>query len=192
VVLREVDAKEWHAANESATRATRPGTWHPCVMAATVPKDLDFADDAPVIAERVGVVSATPKEVWDVLCDHESWVRWFPKVKGCVATSDPGSGVGSTRDVTLPGGITISERFIAWEEPRVWAFTATALPAPVESLVECITLRPLDDNRTEVTYRMAFGPRRPFTPLMKLASGSMGKNLEQALRQLEVEVASRR
>src|SRR5690606_37301528 len=110
------------------------------------PETLDYADRAPVVIERVGVIDGTSAEVWAVLADHPRWPNWFPAVKAAEATSDPPRGVGSTRRVTIPAGITVDERFIAWDEPApdhgrddppgVWAFTGTGGPPVWERLVE--------------------------------------------------------
>ena len=160
-------------------------------MAAYVPQDLAFAETAPVTIEATNAVAATPAEVWTVLCDHERWPEWMGSLKECRPTS-PASGVGSTRKVTLTGGLSFSEEFIAWEEPEVWAFTGVAGPRGFRSLVERVTLAALDADRTQVTYRMAIEPRRGFGPLVKLARGGIEKNLTQALRNLDGAVAARR
>ena len=90
------------------------------------------------------------------------------------------------------GGGTVSERFIAWEEPHVWAFTATAGAPLFTSIVERITIEPLDERRTSVTYRMALAPRRALLPLLKLGKGQLAKVLATALANLDGEVARRR
>ena len=161
-------------------------------MAAYEIQDISYADRAPVIAEGVGVVRGTPQEVWDAILDYPGWTRWFASLTSCEATSDPATGVGSTRDVGIKGGVTVSERFIVWDEPTTWGFTVTDGPPVLRSLVERITIRPLDDERTQVTYRMALGPKAWFLPMVKLARPQLRKNLEGALRGLDAEVARRR
>jgi hypothetical protein len=161
-------------------------------MAKVEPQELEFAERAPVIVEQRAVVHGSTQEVWDAILDYPGWTRWFPKVLTCEATSDPPTGLGSTRVVTLPGKQRVVERFIGWEERSLWAFTATEAPAVFGSLVERVTLVALDEGRTEVTYRMAFGPKRFLVPIFKAVRGQFDGNLVTALRNLDDEVARRR
>ena len=161
-------------------------------MATYVTQDLDWAERAPLVVESTGIVLGTPQEVWDAILDYPRWVAWFPQLTDCHATSDPPTGVGSTRDVSLKGGGTVSERFIAWDEPEVWAFTATSGPPVFTSIVERVTIEPVDDGRTSVTYRMALAPRSVLLPILKLGRGRLAGVLATALRNLDAEVARRR
>ena len=153
---------------------------------------LSFAETAPFIAEASAVVDGTADEVWAVLADHAGWARWFSAIRTCEPTSELASGVGSTRTISLGGGATIDEEFIAWDELELWAFTATAGPPLVTSLVERVDLSPVDDGTTTVTYRMAAQPRGGLGWLLQLARPTMVKSLSDALAALEVEVQDRR
>lgn len=163
-------------------------------MATLAPRDLQFADAAPVRIEGSATFDATPAEVWAVLLDYEAWPRWFRGLHACRATSDPATGVGSTRTVELAGGRwTVEERFIAWEDERLWAFTATAMsPSPFRGLVERATIEPVAPDRVTVTYRMAFDPKPALRPLLPLLKASVGRNLTAAMEELGREVTRRR
>ncbi|MCU1369457.1 MAG: hypothetical protein JWO77_651 [Ilumatobacteraceae bacterium] len=161
-------------------------------MAAYLPRDIGFADAAPVVFESSETVTGTPEEVWAVLCDHERWPEWMGRVTRVRPTSTPPAGVGSTREVVLTGGLAFQEEFIVWDEPEVWAFTGTDGPPVARGLVERVTLRPVDDTRTSITYRMAIEPRRGCGLLVKVARRGVEANLSRALRNLEGVVAARR
>lgn len=161
-------------------------------MASLIPQDLEFAETAPVIAEAIEVIEATPAELWAVIVDYERWPKWFSGVNGCRSTSTPATGVGSTREVTLAGGMTVAERFIGWEDQSLWAFTAIEAPPVLSSLVERVTLLPVDASTTQVAYRMAFAPRRGLTPVMRLVRPLIERNLGASLRAMSGEVALRR
>ena len=161
-------------------------------MATLQPQELEFAETAPFIAEGLHVAAGTPAEVWEVLLDYPAWPRWFNGVKTCESTSDPATGVGSTRTVALQGGGRVDERFIAWEDERLWAFTGVAAPRLLDALVERVTLRPVDEDRTEVTYRMAARWWGPFALLGKGIRGKVEQNLTASLRNLDAELAARR
>lgn len=162
-------------------------------MGAITEQTIDFADTAPFQAEGTAVAAATPEQIWAVLTDHETWPSWFgTSLKVVKVTSDPATGVGSTRDVTLQGGVTVSERFIVWEENRRWAFTGTAVTMPVlKRLVERCVLEPVDDTHTRITYRMAAELAGPMKPLGKLMQKTVSKALTEAMGNLGAEAIRR-
>ena len=162
-------------------------------MATMIQRPTTWTDTAPVqvVAERE--MTATPQEVWDVLCDHAGWTGWFPRLQASRATG--GEGLGSTRTVRVANA-DVHEEFTVWDEPRAWGFAvveaAGALRFAAETLNERVDIDELDGGRVRVTYRMGFQPRRGRGVLMKAAAVGLGKNLEAALVGLEGAVAARR
>lgn len=154
-------------------------------------EDLSFIDRAPTVAEATIEVPASPEEIWPVLADHRRWPEWFGgALEHCEPTSAAESGVGSTRMIRLRGGALLTERFIAWDEPSVWAFTGIAgRPKVFEALVERIALEPLAPGRTQVTYTMAFRPSRLLRPVAPLVVRGIERSLGGALRGLANRVA---
>lgn len=163
-------------------------------MATLSPRTIDFADAAPVHVDGTATLQASPAEIWEVLLDYEAWPRWFRGLHTCRPTSDPATGVGSTRTVTLAGGrSSVEERFIAWEDERLWAFTATTMsPAIFRSLVERVTIEVVDAERTTVTYRMAFDPKPVLRPVLPILRAGIARNLSAAMVELGREVTRRR
>lgn len=162
-------------------------------MATLIPQGPAFAETAPVRAEGAAVVAATPAEVWAVLLDYPAWPRWFRGVRSCRPTSDPATGVGSTREVVLVGGTRFQERFILWEEAAVWAFTATEMkPGGFRSLVERVTIEARGPSWTQVTYRMALDPSTLLRPVAPLLARAIGRNLTKAMEALGREAQDRR
>lgn len=157
-------------------------------------QDLSFIDVAPARAEATTAVDATRDEVWKVIADHRGWVEWFgPSLVGCEPTSEATSGVGSTRVVRLRGGARVHERFIAWDEPDLWAFTATSMkPAMFTDLVERIRLDPIGPDRTRITYTMAFAPTRALRPARPLLQRGISRSLQGALDSLARRVVEAR
>ena len=154
-------------------------------------QDLSFIDRAPVIAESTRDMNGTPEQIWAVLADHRRWPEWFgPALEHCEPTSAAESGVGSTRMIRLRGGAVLTERFIAWDEPSVWAFTGTAgKPKVFEALVERVSLDPLDTGRTRVTYTMAFEPSRLLRPVAPLLARGINRTLAGTLMGMANRVA---
>ncbi len=153
-------------------------------------RDLGFVETAPVRIEASEVIDAPRQAVWDVVADHRGWTSWFgPSLVRCEPTSEAESGVGSTRVVALRGGAEVHERFIAWDEPELWAFTGYAMkPAAFEELVERIQIAPLGDHHCRITYTMALKPARWLKPAVPLLRRGVGKSLQGALRSLKAKV----
>lgn len=162
-------------------------------MGQLIPQELDFADTAPLRAEGRTLVEGTPAEVWAVLLEYEAWPEWFAGIKTCRSTSDPSTGVGSTREVLLTGGASVQERFIGWEEGKLWSFTATDMkPALFRSLVERVTIEDLGPRRTQVTYRMAIDPSPALKLLAPALKPLLNRSLAKAMSSLAHQVAARR
>lgn len=156
-------------------------------------RELAFIESAPVRIEATAVIDAPREAVWPVLADHRGWTSWFgPSLVRCEPTSATETGVGSARVVGLRGGAEVHERFIAWDEPELWAFTGTAMkPAAFTSLVERIVLDPLGAEHCRVTYTMALTPQPWLRPVVPLLRGGVRRSLEGALAGLSRTVAAR-
>ena len=155
-------------------------------MAAYTPRSLEFADTAPLRIEGEAVGDVAPEAVWAVLVDHARWPEWFggPLVR-CEATStDPATGVGSTRRVVLRPNINFDEEFIAWEPSSLWAFTVTDGPPGFRSVVERCTIHVEGPGRTRVTYRMAIDPTGFVKPMAPLLKRGITKSLNAAMANL--------
>ena len=139
-------------------------------MPALVPRDLDFADTAPLRVFTVVTVTGTADEVWAVLVDNPRWPEWFADAKACRSTSEPPPGVGSTRWIHVDL-FKVNELFIAWEPPTLWAFTIRDANLPgFHSVVERAELEALDGGRVRITYTMAVELKvwmRPLTPILR-------------------------
>lgn len=162
-------------------------------MPEVPPQGIEFAESAPVVAEGSAVAPGSPEEVWSVLVDTPRWSAWFPGVSSSRATSDPSTGIGATREVVLRGGGRVQERFIAWDEGRLWAFTAVEItPRTFRRLVERATLTEEGPGRTRVDYRMAFEPAPGLRPAVPVLRRLIGRSLTKGMRGLADEVAARR
>ena len=118
------------------------------------PREVDFADTAPIQITTNVTVNGTPEEVWAVLTDNERWPEWFSAAKECRTTSDKPQGVGSTRWIHVDL-FKVNERFVAWDPPHRWAFTILDLNLPgVISVVERALIEPTGEGKTEVSYTM--------------------------------------
>jgi hypothetical protein len=79
--------------------------WH-----ALEPADADFLASAPHIFRYQKRCAASPEKVWESLVSDESLTAWGPMIKDVTWTSPRPFGVGTTREVTAPGGSVMRER----------------------------------------------------------------------------------
>lgn len=161
-------------------------------MPSITPQDPGFIETASEVITTEVIVAASPEEVWAVLTDNERWPEWFPAAKACRTTSEQSGGVGSTRWIHFDL-FKVDERFVAWEPPRVWAFTITKLNRPgVVSVVERATLEPLGDARTRLTYVVAADVAAYMRPLVPLLRWRLGSLFRKGLAGIDGQVAKLR
>lgn len=87
---------------------------------------LEFIDAAPNRFSNSVDLSITPEQLFTVLADAESWPRWAKVITHVEWTSPEPRGVGTTRRVTMRGGLVGDEEFLAWEEHTMLAFRFNA------------------------------------------------------------------
>ena len=101
---------------------------------------------------RVTVVLDHPiAEVWAIVSSFGAIKAWIDGVEAC---SLAGAGVGAVRSVTRGGSVTrerLEEIVPATHSLRYALLPPYALPA--EDVTAVISLRAIDDARTEVTWR---------------------------------------
>ena len=90
---------------------------HPCDRVG-----LDFVDSAPSRFANSVELNITPQQLFEVLADADSWPRWAKVITNVEWTTPEPRGVGTTRLVTMRGGLLGSEEFLAWDEHTMMAF----------------------------------------------------------------------
>jgi carbon monoxide dehydrogenase subunit G len=84
--------------------------------------DLSFIGSAPFRFVSTVDLEITPEQVFEVLADAESWPHWASVITKVVWTSPEPRGIGTTRTVSMRGGIVGDEEFLAWEPFSHMAF----------------------------------------------------------------------
>ena len=88
-------------------------TLHPCR-----PVGLDYLESAPTVFTNSVDIALTPDQLFEVLARADTWSRWASVITDVEYTSPEPYGVGTTRVVTMRGGIVGDEEFLAWEPGR--------------------------------------------------------------------------
>jgi carbon monoxide dehydrogenase subunit G len=148
-------------------------------MRKLVEQDLEWVERAPVRVEVERTIAATPEQVFAAFADHANWSGWF---KGIKATPAQGTGLGSTRHVSIPP-LKFYERFIAWDPGQRYSFIVLETNAPgMTTIIEDYRLAPTSAGGTQVSYVMGLDVAswmRPLTGLLRRAlSRQIGKGLD--------------
>lgn len=154
-------------------------------------------DDLDQLTERFRfetVLRATPEQVFEVFEDPDSWPVWAGAIKKVTWTSPKPFGVGTTRDVDITGGLTVHERFFAWDAPyrMGFYFVGTNKPA-VNALAEYYELEPMGDGRTRFVWRFGYesrGVMRYVSPLLRPAVRLMGSRIVRGLERYLLALAT--
>lgn len=149
--------------------------------------DDGFGDTAPVRYVNSVVIDAAPDQIWTALEDASAWPRWASVIKHVEWTSPKPFGIGTTRTVTMLGGVRGYEEFIEWEPDRQMSFRFNeATVNGVRAFAERYTLEPLTPRQTRVTWIMAMAPKGVSTlivpvgqPVMQRAFGRMLRGLKK-------------
>lgn len=150
---------------------------------------MEFFDQARYCFRAHEVVAATPERVFEVFLDGPAWTKWATPITGVEWTSPFPLEVGSTRTVSMWGGLEGHEEFIAWDPPRRMAFRFNEVSKPgVAAFAEDYRVTDLGEGRCLVEWAMAMVPAGPsartfpvMAPLMGLGVRHMLANLRRYL-----------
>jgi uncharacterized protein YndB with AHSA1/START domain len=121
-------------------------------------EDLGFVERAPVVRVVEAELRTPPAAVFTALVDPSGWPHWFPGVRRATYTTPPPHGVGTIREADV-GGTGWTERIVAWDAPRLWAWTVLQATVPFASAqVESFALEPTATG-TRVRWTLALEPR---------------------------------
>lgn len=124
------------------------------------PVGLTFLDTARNVFRAEQVVRATPEQIFDVFEDAESWTVWALPIQNVEWTSPKPFGVGTTRTVSMVGGIVGYEEFVAWERGKRMAFTfVRCSKKDPEKFIEDYRVTDLGDGSCRVVWYMAMENR---------------------------------
>ena len=139
--------------------------WH-----SLEPADAAFLASAPHVFRYQKRYAATPEKVWESLVSDESLAAWGPMITKVTWTSPRPFGVGTTREVTAPGGSTMRERYFQWDEGHSHSFYVYESAIPVfKRFAEHYLVEPAG-SETLFTWTVAIEPKGAFAlPLKVLA-----------------------
>lgn len=153
------------------------------------PEELADSSDLQVFEQTI---RATPAQIFEVFADAKSWPEWVEAITHAEWTSPPPYGAGSTRDVTLRGGILLKEEFVLWEEGERMFFTITAMNRPLfESFAEEYKLTDNGDGSCSLRWSLHLRARWFVRPLVAMIRPFMTRSNQASLRALARYVEGR-
>ncbi len=121
---------------------------------------LEFLNTAKYCYCTEEIITATPKQIFEVLEDPDSWTVWVPIIERVEWTSPKPFGVGTTRTVFMSGGAEAHEEFIAWVPGKRMAFCFSAMSQNMmESFAEDYQVSDLGDGRCKLRWFTAMQPK---------------------------------
>jgi len=116
-------------------------------------EDLLQRTPAHSVAEREYPIAAD--RLFALFEAAETWCEFFPVIRKAEWTSPRPFGVGTTRRVTVIGGVVLDEVFWAWKPGSRMGFAITAASnRSLEGLVELYDILPLDGERCKLRWEM--------------------------------------
>lgn len=155
------------------TRSSLSAWRRRCTPCAKV--GIEYVDEAPFRYANSVDLNITPDQLFEVLADADAWPRWGKVITHVEWTTPEPHGVGTTRDVTMRGGLLASEEFLAWEPGRLLAFRfTTASERSIKAFAERYDVEPTASG-CRLTWTLALdvaGPGPLFMPISGLASNA--------------------
>ncbi|TIC87803.1 SRPBCC family protein [Nocardioides sp. GY 10113] len=152
---------------------------HPCEKV-----DLDFVDTAPYRYSNSVDLAITPAQLFEVLADASSWPRWAKVITDVEWTTPEPRGVGTTRTVTMRGGLVGEEEFLAWDEFTRMGFRFnSASTRTVKAFAERYDVVPTPEG-CRLTWTLALDVRGPSKWTMPLGTPVMNRVFRRFLRNL--------
>ena len=115
------------------------------------------------VIEETARTAATPEVVYRLLRDGSTWPVWGPLDSFELEREGEGEpeGVGAVR-VFGSGRIKGRDEITGFEQDRVFRYIHLR-GLPVRNYEAQVTLAPVDGGGTDVTWRITFDPKIPFT-----------------------------
>lgn len=150
-------------------------------------KSVEELQQAPFLIHNTVIINCSADRLFTILEDAHAWTVWASSLTLVEWTSPKPFGIGTTRDVTMTGGILGREEFIAWETNQRMAFCFTESSMPnMSAFGEDYHIKTLNDNQIQLDWFVAMWPAginkvfMPlFKPMMKWFLGGFLKKLKQ-------------
>lgn len=142
--------------------------------------DATLFDTAAHVFRYQKHFDAPPDVVWTSLASDHSLADWGSSVQSVTWTTPRPFGIGTTREVAMPGGLArVREHFFRWDEGSGYSFYVYEANAPLfRRFAEDYTIAP-DGTGTLFSWTVAIDPksalRLPFHVLAPVVKAGFGR-----------------
>ncbi len=158
-------------------------TWYPLA-----PADDEFLRTAPARTVKVLDVPVPVETLWAALTADDAVVSWGPGATKVRWIGERPFGVGTVRELTIAGAVTVHEQFYRWDEGKRKSFFIAESTRPgIKRMAEDYLVESTPTG-SRLTWTVAVevakfaGPTGPLvTPGLSLAIGTMVKGLKKKL-----------
>lgn len=154
--------------------------------------DMDYFQQAPHCYQAVVEVDASPEQVFASFEDASAWPEWALPITHVEWTTAKPFNLGTTRRVSMMGGLVGDEVFIAWDYPKRMAFCFTSSSQKlVTSFAEDYLVEALPNGKTRVQWTMAMTPHGFGKFTMALSRPFMRPSLQWMFNRFKKHVEAR-
>lgn len=152
--------------------------------------DLSFFQTARFRFRATVEIDCSPDQLFDVFEDADAWPVWAGAITNVEWTSPKPFGVGTTRIVTMSGGMEGHEEFIAWERGARMSFKFThSNKNNLHAFGEDYIVTDLGNGRCQLQWIMAMQPRGASVVFLSLFKPVMGWFVQRLANNLAKYVA---
>jgi ribosome-associated toxin RatA of RatAB toxin-antitoxin module len=147
-------------------------------------EDLLRRAQAHSVAEREIPVSA--EQLFALFEEGSTWCKFFPVIRKIEWTSPKPFGEGTTRTVTVVGGVRLEEVFWTWKPGSRMGFAISAASnRALKGLVELYEVSPLDDQRCKLRWEMGMELNGRMSVAERSMPSSLYKTQTWCMKRLE-------
>jgi hypothetical protein len=134
------------------------------------PCDETFFDTAPYVHRYPVELDVAPERVWESLTSDRALAAWGLGLHSLRWTSPRPFGIGTTREVVLPGkAMAVREKFFRWEDGHRKSFHAVAADRPLlRRFAEDYLVEPTRGG-SRFTWTIAMEPAQRYGLLVRIS-----------------------
>ena len=149
--------------------------------------DMSYFQTAPYLFRSEVTIRCTPQQLFASFEDEHSWSAWAMPITKVEWTSPKPFGIGTTRSVSMLGGLIGYEEFLAWEPNTHMAFRFNQVNKnnAIASFGENYDVTDLGNGLVKLVWTVGMAPAGPGAFMMKFTKGLTAWGLQWTLNGLK-------
>lgn len=147
---------------------------------------MDYFDNAPIKTVSEVIINVSPQTLFKVFEDADSWPLWVDAIENVEWTSPKPFGLGTTRTVSMSGGIVGDEVFTAWTQDKEMAFCFTHCTSKMmATFAERYEVEDLGNNQCHLRWTVGQTPAGFGKLMLPLSKPLLRKMFQKIMNQLK-------